>query len=1146
MAAVVLVNLESGCLDRVAQKLGISSPRLALFRWLGRFAWRESWSPSRTLPLGGYVTGLARAPSGRPPDLQACSGVGTQCCSPPTLPQHLKFGAGLHWKLGQLALTIARRAAVGISRENLVHDVFFRRSTAVAVHDQSTPPSRNSPSLRLNAGGPPGTPQKRAPHPFLIIVSSADINNSLHLQLHIAFHSVSLVPPDKANGSRRLAMTQDYFPPKGKAPSASRDIDNHSDDVDVNGNPDSPSNTAGASGPGFVTVGTGSTSHHAARLQSLLDNDSGYGGSMADGDFNAAKLPLGSPRTDPSMADMPLGSSSLAYADADADAERRTQDAAIHQLWYNQQRLKLARSINKAVDLLKNLQEMNVTWPAHYPSVQRAETASPERQREQERQRRPSSSSRPNFHQTHSMVGEPSSARAPGLRRSMTSFDDYNAAESSRDAETKTAPEPRLVSPQIAQEFSILKLDLKLGSLHQAELVHSLEKGSIASLLDGKISSSIKHLQSLRERIDDTSSKVLVTGDLNAGKSTFCNALLRRKILPEDQQPCTSIFCEVLDAARENGGVEEVHAVHKDATYNRHDETTYDVFPLQKLEDIVLDNTHYMQCKVYVRDVRSIDESLLTNGVVDIALIDAPGLNSDTTKTTAVFARQEEIDVVVFVVSAANHFTMTAKEFIWAAAAEKAYLFIVVNGFDGIRAKARCEKMILDQVQGLSPRTFKESSELVHFVSSNAVPTAPPPGGPDGNGSGSSSGGGGGDDPSDDPKGKGKDKEKIQDFERLEQSLRRFVLEKRARSKLAPAKTYLTNILNDVNVLANVNAEVAQAELDRVTNALQEIEPLLDASRKAKAEVGDEIDQTIEETCKEIYDHTRNTLNTAITNAGESNLGVPYHGIFNAFQFAEDLKEAMLSEIQASVTTCEEHARAKTVGGVNAIKQLGILHLGDEYHDLNFRSDVMFRRRRDALAKQIDIPTELWDFVDWSTLVQRQEKVAGTGMALTVATALGGRLIGGYGWMDHALSAAKVLGNDNLRRLIVPGLIVAVVSAAAYVLQQVPQSLPHRLSTKISTQLEAIDYVHANSARISSSVRKVLRFPADNLRVGLTRSVEQLGARRDETLKTRGESEVALKYFGNLVRDSAAHRRMVEEVDLDAHPQGAAGVHASS
>src|SRR3954465_12157625 len=168
----------------------------------------------------------------------------------------------------------------------------------------------------------------------------------------------------------------------------------------------------------------------------------------------------------------------------------------------------------------------------------------------------------------------------------MTSLEEAEA-ESSKAAERRAVPEPRLVTPQIAQEFSVLKLDLKLGALHQAELVHSLEKGSVASLLDGKIRSSIKHLLSLRERIEDTSSKVLVTGDLNAGKSTFCNALLRRKILPEDQQPCTSIFCEVLDA-RENCGIEEVHAVHKDVPYDRNDESTYDVFSLAKLEDVVI------------------------------------------------------------------------------------------------------------------------------------------------------------------------------------------------------------------------------------------------------------------------------------------------------------------------------------------------------------------------------------------------------------------------------------------------------------------------------------------------------------------------------------------------------------------------------
>ena len=72
-------------------------------------------------------------------------------------------------------------------------------------------------------------------------------------------------------------------------------------------------------------------------------------------------------------------------------------------------------------------------------------------------------------------------------------------------------------------------------------------------------------------------------------------------------------------------------------------------------------------------------------------------------------------------------------------------------------------------------------------------------------------------------------------------------------------------------------------------------------------------------------------------------------------------------------------------------------------------------------------------------------------------------------------------------------------------------------------------------------MRKVLRIPADSLRVGLQHSVEQLGSRRDETLRVRGESDVARKYFANLVRVSDHERRTVEAVDLDAVPPGMQG-----
>lgn len=912
--------------------------------------------------------------------------------------------------------------------------------------------------------------------------------------------------------------------------------------------------------PQYMTVGSGSTSESAARLQAILDQDSGYGGSIAgdeDGS-NSWHSSLSQDRFTPEHTPVRPGESNAA-----SENERRALASHVHQLFYNQNRTALGRAINQTVETLKKLQEMNARWPAHYPTVQRP--PSPPRHARAD--------VRPGLAHTQSTLDNHRELdRAPlrphPMRRAGTSLGEHESAESSSStAEKAPEPAPRLVTPQLAQDFSVLKIELKMEGLPQSEIVHSLEKQSVAALLDNQINNSVRHLFSLRDRIEDTSSKVLVTGDLNAGKSTFCNALLRRKVLPEDQQPCTSIFCEVLDV-RENGGVEEVHAIPHGYVYNRNDESTYRVFALKQLEDIVIDSDHYSQCKIYIKDIRAVDQSLLNNGVVDIALIDAPGLNNDSLKTTALFARQEEIDVVVFVVSAANHFTLSAKEFIFNAAREKAYMFMVVNGYDQIRDKKRCQEMILKQVAHLSPATFKESSELVHFVSSNAIPVAPPGGPPGGDFGGSGSGGAsfdGGADPKPDKdedegegptgkhgepgsppkskKGKGKEKEAQDDFNELEASLRRFVLEKRARSKLAPAKTYLMNVLGDLNTLAGVNKDVAQSELDRVTEELSKLEPVFEQSKKARTQADDQVANNIEETSNEVYQLTRSTINSSISHIAEADLGVSYPGFFGAYNYADDLKAAMLSQVAETVRWCEERAREKTVQGVSGIKSLGLLHLGDQYTDLTFRSEKMFRSRRDALARQVDVEADVWDFFDFTSLWERQEKVAGTSMAVTVAGVVGTRMIGGVGWIDGALTATKVVGTNNVRRAIIPGLIFAAVLGVSYAVSQIPNSLPRRLSAKLAAQLAQLDYTHSNSLRISTEVRRALKYPADKLREGLQRSVEHLQEQKRETVKVQQESEVARKYFGNLVRDSNDIRTRVMRVDLEGPAPGIGGSH---
>ncbi len=88
--------------------------------------------------------------------------------------------------------------------------------------------------------------------------------------------------------------------------------------------------------------------------------------------------------------------------------------------------------------------------------------------------------------------------------------------------------------------------------------------------------------------------------------------------------------------------------------YSSQDESTFTRHTLAEIEDIVAEAEEVSPedapiLKCYTHDTRATQDSLLKNGIVDIALIDAPGLNRDSLKTTALFARQEEIDVVVFV-----------------------------------------------------------------------------------------------------------------------------------------------------------------------------------------------------------------------------------------------------------------------------------------------------------------------------------------------------------------------------------------------------------------------------------------------------------------------------------------------------------------
>lgn len=71
-------------------------------------------------------------------------------------------------------------------------------------------------------------------------------------------------------------------------------------------------------------------------------------------------------------------------------------------------------------------------------------------------------------------------------------------------------------------------------------------------------------------------------------------------------------------------------------------------------------------------------------------------------------------------------------------------------------------------------------------------------------------------------------------------------------------------------------------------------------------------------------------------------------------------------------------------------------------------------------------------------------------------------------------------------------------------------------------------------------MRRVLRYPAQKLTVDLQQGVEELRQKKEDVTKIKHESEVARKFFSNLVRNSQEERRRVGAVDLEGPPSNPA------
>ncbi|KAF8922957.1 mitofusin [Dissophora ornata] len=750
---------------------------------------------------------------------------------------------------------------------------------------------------------------------------------------------------------------------------------------------------------------------------------------------------------------------------------------------------RLLNLIKNTKSLLEEVRETNATkpWQTYYPSAQVPSVTAAI-----------SASNNPLRRSTSFHPEDDSDRSSPLQQRLQRSFTSAPGSPQNVHASVDTPPAGRLF------ELNVLKLDLKVGNYAKDNdaLLRGLERNTIAHLLDGRIQQSVKHLDNLYQRVSDKSSKVLITGDLNAGKSTLVNALMQRTILPIDQQPCTSLFCEVLDA-QENEGQEAVHAIKDASTYNREDPNTFTVVDMRHLEkfmnDVIDGYEDYAQLKVYCTDRRLVNDSLLHNGVVDIALIDSPGLNRDSVKTTALFARQQEIDVVVFVVSAENHFTLSGKEFLWNAANEKTHIFIVVNRFDSIRDKERCKRVILDQIKQLSAKTYEDADELVHFVSAGSCLPEIIQGG-----------------------------ELPADFLRLEECLRSFVLEKRCKSKLAPAKVYLENILSDVSVLSESNRQMAADELAKVRLELERGRPEYQETLVRREIVLEKVDRLAEETCNLVDAMTREKLSNSVDDIENAvSALVPWNGLLHVWQYSNDLRYVMADLFVDRVKSCEAEAKEKTKITVNDIH-----NLADDASPVS-QSDALslFTKADPSRITTGRLKDEL--SLEFTDVFEIQDKLGMASVSLGAVTMFSSKALG-YKSLIHSLfDITNTVGVSNVRRWAVPVVTAAGLGLLIYIAADMKHALARKTARKLRAHIREGTIVHDEAMRIAKDCRRVFKSNAWEIQNRFQREIEAHERRRAEQEKAAKDGEQAVVYFGKVFEKADELARWVAAVEVE-------------
>jgi mitofusin len=330
------------------------------------------------------------------------------------------------------------------------------------------------------------------------------------------------------------------------------------------------------------------------------------------------------------------------------------------------------------------------------------------------------------------------------------------------------------------------------------------------------------------------------------------------------------------------------------------------------------------------------------------------------------------------------------------------------------------------------------------------------------------------------------------------------------------------------------------------------------------------LEEIEDETVFRAGDRSKERLSSALSAVGRGELApetaltagleLPaYPGVLDLWDYARDVKLAFLQSLDEAVRLAEDDTRALTAVGVNQVGALGEKHLpeGVERPTKVFRPSAMFARGKDVrrrsgfvgavglqslssrddltalmIADLYDVHAQLARLSAPFTSDDKAGEAASSAVVPYTLSALGAvGLVGGKTMatrtvVETFLRLADVLRSPAARKWAAPAIALVTLSLGAWVLAELPRTVPRRVGANLAATLASEDesFVGSQADRLSGETKRVLRAAAWNLRAAFTGAMDDRleDVRRAEASQRKAEK--AAKWFDEVGRRTEAIR----------------------